>query len=124
MYEHISHATLAGEEGLKGGRQNCSFEKDSSVPSTFQVHPKAYYKSGYDRGHLVPARDMNTTESLQDSFCMSNICPQVGKGFNRDYWYVVQAHVFIKIQALGTEFNQEASRNFCSTFSHEPDGST
>lgn len=46
-----------------------------------------YAGSGYDRGHLVPARDMaRSAQTMLESFLLSNMAPQVGPGFNRGIW--------------------------------------
>ena len=37
-------------------RANSKFMVDNDVPVQFQVHPNRYTKSGYDKGHLAPAR--------------------------------------------------------------------
>ena len=45
-----------------------------------------YLHSGYDRGHLVPAADMNFAKSaMSETFFMSNISPQV-RAFNGGAW--------------------------------------
>ena len=45
-----------------------------------------YKGSGYDRGHLAPAADMNWSENvMSESFFMSNMSPQK-PGFNRGIW--------------------------------------
>lgn len=45
-----------------------------------------YRKSGYDRGHLVPAGDMGYSETtMRESFYLSNMSPQV-PAFNRGIW--------------------------------------
>ena len=38
----------------------------------------------YDRGHLAPAADhKGSQKAMEETFTLSNISPQVGKGFNR-----------------------------------------
>ena len=50
------------------------------------ANDKDYSKSGYDRGHLAPAADMEWSETtVEESFYYSNICPQE-PGFNRGIW--------------------------------------
>lgn len=49
--------------------------------------PKDFMKSGFERGHLVPAGDLNFSEqALQSTFMMTNIAPQKPE-FNRGSWF-------------------------------------
>jgi len=53
-----------------------------------------YKKSGYDRGHLAPAKAMSfSKESMKESFFMSNMSPQVPM-FNRGIWRFLEAQVY------------------------------
>mmetsp|Transcript_20326 Transcript_20326/g.26341 ORF Transcript_20326/g.26341 Transcript_20326/m.26341 type:complete len:365 (+) Transcript_20326:34-1128(+) len=62
------------------------FEADM-IPERMRNKLKHFIGSGYDRGHMVPAADLNHSEiALRDSFCLANVSPQIGKGLNRDYW--------------------------------------
>jgi len=57
------------------------------VPEMFRAKLHDYFRSGYDRGHQVPAADCKfSQEAMDDTFYLTNMCPQVGEGFNRDYW--------------------------------------
>lgn len=52
-----------------------------------------YRGSGYDRGHLVPAADMNWShQSMSESFLMSNMSPQ-NPGFNRGIWRKLEEQI-------------------------------
>lgn len=52
-----------------------------------------YKKSGYDRGHLAPAADMEwSLQSVKESFYFSNISPQV-PAFNRGIWEKLEEQV-------------------------------
>ena len=84
VVEHITPASLAMREG---DRKHSSFLEDDAVPAKFRALLKDYFRSGYDRGHQVPAADAKWSQkSMDETFYLSNMCPQVGEGFNRDYW--------------------------------------
>lgn len=84
VVEHITPASLACRDA---DRKHSSFVEDHAVPAPFRALLKDYYRSGYDRGHQVPAADAKWSQrAMDDTFYLSNMCPQVGEGFNRDYW--------------------------------------
>ncbi|KXH30936.1 DNA/RNA non-specific endonuclease [Colletotrichum salicis] len=84
VVEHITPASLAQRDG---DRKHSTFVEDASVPEKFQAKLKDYFRSGYDRGHQVPAADCKWSQkAMDDTFYLTNMCPQVGDGFNRDYW--------------------------------------
>lgn len=84
VVEHITPASLAQRDG---DRKNSAFLEDPAVPEKFRAKLKDYFRSGYDRGHQVPAADCKWSQSaMDDTFYLTNMCPQVGDGFNRDYW--------------------------------------
>ncbi|KAF2477546.1 uncharacterized protein BDR25DRAFT_299450 [Lindgomyces ingoldianus] len=82
--EHITPESLANKNA---DRKHSVFVEDVSIPEMFRAKLKDYFRSGYDRGHQVPAADAKwSQEAMDDTFLLSNMCPQVGDGFNRDYW--------------------------------------
>ncbi|KDR81381.1 hypothetical protein GALMADRAFT_134826 [Galerina marginata CBS 339.88] len=86
--EHLTRASVAKPSGdSSGDRSNSKFVEDTSLPSLFRARLQDYFRSGYDRGHMVPAADAKSSQSAMDeTFLLSNIAPQVGDGFNRHYW--------------------------------------
>ena len=84
MAEHITPQSLA----IGGAdRKHSFFVEDTTIPPKFRAKLSDYFRSGYDRGHQVPAADAKWDQEAMDStFLLSNMCPQVGDGFNRDYW--------------------------------------
>lgn len=84
VVEHITPESLAMREG---DRKHSAFAEDTDVPEKFRAKLKDYFRSGYDRGHQVPAADCKWSQTaMDDTFYLTNMCPQVGEGFNRDYW--------------------------------------
>ncbi|KAI9861783.1 MAG: nuclease [Trichoglossum hirsutum] len=82
--EHITPESLALNNA---DRKNSTFVEDTAVPEKFRAKLKDYFRSGYDRGHQVPAADAKfSQEAMDGTFFLTNMCPQVGDGFNRDYW--------------------------------------
>ncbi|CEG47428.1 mitochondrial nuclease [Plasmopara halstedii] len=85
VIERLTKDSLRAEQ--ETNRASSKFMVDTDVPTQFRVHPNHFLKSGYDKGHLAPARDMSQSqEAMNESFLMTNISPQVGVGFNRGYW--------------------------------------
>ncbi|RMZ67895.1 mitochondrial nuclease [Pyrenophora seminiperda CCB06] len=82
--EHITPESLASNNA---DRKHSVFVEDITIPEMFRAKLKDYFRSGYDRGHQVPAADAKWSQDAMDAtFALSNMCPQVGDGFNRDYW--------------------------------------
>ncbi len=53
-----------------------------------------YKLSGFDRGHMAPAAAMKwDARAMSESFLLSNMAPQVGNGFNRGIWRVLERNV-------------------------------
>ena len=84
VVEHFTPESLA----TKGGnRKGSVFTEDEAIPELFRAKLADYFRSGYDRGHQVPAADAKWSQrAMDDTFMLTNMCPQVGQGFNRDYW--------------------------------------
>ena len=61
------------------------FAEDTTVPVGFRARLADYFRSGFDRGHMAPAADAKFSQAaMNETFILTNISPQVGKGFNRD----------------------------------------
>ena len=84
VVEHITPESLSANNA---DRRHSYFVEDENIPGKFRAKLTDYRMSGYDRGHQVPAADAKwSQEALDQTFFLSNMCPQVGEGFNRDYW--------------------------------------
>ena len=80
-------------------RKGFNFYPDMVLPAP-QVKPSCYRKSGYDRGHNVPAADKaGNAILLGETFAMSNISPQTPE-FNRHRWKKVE----ILVRSLARRF--------------------
>mmetsp|Transcript_1435 Transcript_1435/g.4274 ORF Transcript_1435/g.4274 Transcript_1435/m.4274 type:complete len:410 (-) Transcript_1435:16-1245(-) len=83
VLERVTKETSSGA----GNRANVLFEEDSGIDVRFRNRLTDFQMSGYDRGHMAPAADHKGSQrALEQTFTLTNISPQVGKGFNRDYW--------------------------------------
>jgi endonuclease G, mitochondrial len=84
VVEHITPESLATRSG---DRKNSAFVEDTAIPEAYRGKLRDYTRSGYDRGHKVPAADAKwSQQAMDETFYLTNMCPQVGEGFNRDYW--------------------------------------
>lgn len=76
----LTKAETRGEE-----ERSSEFQTDPYVIGT-KVETYDYSRSGYDRGHMAPAGDMKwDKQAMQESFYMSNICPQ-DHNLNKGDW--------------------------------------
>ena len=83
----VEHITPASLNVNNADRKHSYFVEDITIPAKFRANLTDYFRSGYDRGHQVPAADAKwSQDALDQTFLLSNMCPQVGNGFNRDYW--------------------------------------
>lgn len=77
-----------------------NFRRDPDILGV-QASLSDYKRSGFDRGHLVPAKDMSfSRQAMSESFYLSNISPQ-RPGFNRGIWKKLEYKV--RNWALGTK---------------------
>ncbi|CAK0783055.1 hypothetical protein CVIRNUC_006250 [Coccomyxa viridis] len=83
VLEHITAQQTQGD----GNRKNVEFYEDKGLDARFRSRLADFKDSGYDRGHMAPAANhKESADTMLETFGLSNICPQVGRGFNRDYW--------------------------------------
>ncbi len=77
--------TLTADEFLHSKAKRASFKQDSQLSKRGIYTPKSsdYQNTGFDRGHLAPARDFSFSKTANDNiFSMANIVPQ-SSGLNR-----------------------------------------
>lgn len=85
VLEHITKDSIMRSEGVD--RKKSVFKEDELIPMKFRARLRDYFRSGYDRGHQAPAADAKFSQTAMDeTFLLTNMSPQVGEGFNRDYW--------------------------------------
>lgn len=76
--------TLEKVSNAKVKRHN-KFIPDPQVKGATALN-EDYSRTGYDRGHMVPAGDMKWSEKvMRETFYFSNICPQ-DRGLNSGVW--------------------------------------
>ncbi|CAI4222334.1 unnamed protein product [Auanema sp. JU1783] len=89
--EHLTPESLTYDPQVN--RSLCQFRPDESLHKYFQSQNEDYKGSGYDRGHLAAAGNHRKSQSAIDqTFFLTNMSPQVGKGFNRDKWNELEKH--------------------------------
>jgi endonuclease G len=92
VYEHITYPALRPAEDVDRGKSE--FKEDVNIHSYFRSTNQDYKGSGYDRGHMAAAANHRSHQKFMDqTFFLSNIAPQVGKGFNRDKWNDLEKEV-------------------------------
>lgn len=92
VFEHLTASHVQHNDAVD--RSKSDFKADESIHQYFRADNSDYKKSGYDRGHLAAAGNHKRSQRHVDqTFYLSNISPQVGKGFNRDSWNRLERHV-------------------------------
>jgi endonuclease G len=83
---------LTAEETSGSYERTNNFRADPNI-TTGSASLEDYKYSGYDRGHLIPAGDVQwSKEAMSSSFYFSNISPQ-DPGFNRGDWRLLEEKV-------------------------------
>ncbi|CAO3631943.1 unnamed protein product [Mucor fragilis] len=101
--EHLTAESL--RRGQDVSRDKSRFTGDKAVPDLFRVYTNDYTNSGYDRGHMAPAGDAVSSQTAMDeTFLLTNIAPQVGPGFNRQYWAYLE------------QFCRDLTKNFTDVY--------
>lgn len=83
VLEHFTADVLRGG----GDRAGSLFKEDAALDPRFRAQLSDFRGSGYDRGHMAPAANhKRSQQAMDETFSLTNVSPQVGAGFNRDYW--------------------------------------
>ena len=99
VIEHLSPTLL--QKNPNSDRSKSEFFEDKSVHPFFRSSNSDYFRSGFDRGHLAAAGNHKISQDLvNQTFVLSNISPQVGKGFNRDAWNMLE--MYVRFRAKGS----------------------
>lgn len=86
---------------LMSGSTKRTNDYRSNPQLTHPVGSGDYARSGFDRGHLVPAADMKMNrQAMSESFYMSNMTPQ-RPSFNRGIWQSIEKAVRRAVQKNG-----------------------
>jgi len=92
VFEHLTRESCNRVEGVD--RANSDFKEDQSMHPFFRSKNTDYKYSGFDRGHMAPAGNHRRDQQMCDeTFLMTNMAPQVGRGFNRDKWENLERYV-------------------------------
>ncbi|KWU17957.1 DNA/RNA non-specific endonuclease [Burkholderia cenocepacia] len=87
--EHLTRASLQAGRGLT--RTN-RFYEEPALPAGDGATLADYARSGWDRGHNVPAGDSESEEEMQSTFSLVNISPQNPQA-NRHTWAALESAV-------------------------------
>jgi DNA/RNA endonuclease G (NUC1) len=84
-------------------RSNFGDDPSEAISTDFRAQNDDYWHSGYDRGHMVPAGDMRTSQHAMDEtfYLNQNIVPQNARN-NRGYWRRLEQYV----RGLPKEYRQ------------------
>lgn len=87
----VEHLTINNINGY--AKRKDDFRPDPIIPKKYQSTLADYNGKGYDRGHLAPAGDNTTNDSIMsESFYLSNMIPQVPSN-NRGIWDQLETNI-------------------------------
>ena len=85
---------LTTEKANSSLARSNNFRADSDLNVGERAELSDYKRSGFDRGHMAPAGNMKwDQQAMSESFSLSNIVPQVGKGMNQGIWRRLEERV-------------------------------
>jgi endonuclease G len=93
VMEHLTPVELSGS-----AQRSNRFTHDPALPPGADAVSADFSPPGdaphYDRGHQAPAGDSSFDQRIQnESFYFTNMSPQVGLGFNRAAWRILEENV-------------------------------
>lgn len=99
----ITPVQLKDSNGVRASRKESpDFKVDQRI-AKYSAQRSDYYKSGYDRGHYVPAGDFVYSQGLKNkTFFYSNASPQL-KELNRYGWKYLEEAIRKKVLACNCE---------------------
>ncbi|OTF78357.1 endonuclease G, mitochondrial-like protein [Euroglyphus maynei] len=98
VLEYVTNDDLTADEY---NRQGIEFREEKSFHHYFRSTNQDYKGSGYDRGHLAAAGNYRSNpEHIKETYILSNIAPQIGRGFNRDKWNDLEKYCRRKVREL------------------------
>lgn len=88
-YERLTPTNFKSGED----RDNLNFKIDHGFPKLIHASLGDYKNSGFDKGHMAAAANHDANpEELEDTFCLSNACPQ-NPHLNRGFWLHLENYV-------------------------------
>lgn len=95
--EHLT--TERVRAGKKLSRKD-AFHEEESIPASSRATLNDYKRSGMDRGHLAPNKDMGDLRTQADCFSLANIVPQDSNN-NQNLWEGIESAVRSYVMSHG-----------------------